>query len=404
MRKILSCLLVMALLAATVPMAILPAAAAGIPGDDDDNDQLTEDELVNNVLKYLQGEGDLELEELRDAAHVYAYWNGEPRTITDSANREVTIYKPIKRSVIFNGEAIETLASIKATDSIVGVNKYTAGDILQKDRFGDLPSVGSVWGPDYEALLSLEPDVVFLYASLSISSCDKIQDTLVNDYHITVIRLDCYLPESYVEEVQELGYLYEKEEEAEEFIDFYEGFMSTIEAEVGDIPEEEKPKVYFECYKDYQTAGEGSGWAQKLELAGGNNIFSDVEYYKDIDPEEMVKRNPEVIIRVPDYYAGGYDCDDITELSDVRDDIMDRGELANVTAVNNGSGSVYILANDFGGVRHFVGIGYIAQWLYPNKFPDLVLDPQAIHKQYLTEFQGLSGSLVDNGVFAYPEN
>jgi iron complex transport system substrate-binding protein len=401
MRKMLTCILVLAFLTATVPMTVMPVTAAGIPGDDDGNDQLTEDELVNNVLKYLQGEGDLELEELRDAAHVYAYWNGEPRTITDSANREVTIYKPIKRSVIFNGEAIETLASIKATDSIVGVNKYTAGDILQKDRFGDLPSVGSVWGPDYEALLRLDPDVVFLYASLSISSCDEIQNKLVNDYHITVIRLDCYLPESYVEEVQELGYLYEKEAEAEEFIDFYEGFLSTIEDEVDAIPEEEKLDVYFECYKDYQTAGEGSGWAQKLALAGGNNIFSDVDYYKDIDPEEMVKRDPEIIIRVPDYYAGGYDCHDITELSDVRDDIMNRGELANVTAVKkNERERVYILANDFGGVRHFVGIGYIAQWLYPTKFEDL--NPQAIHKQYLTEFQGLSGSLVDDGVFAYP--
>ncbi len=403
MRKLLTCLLVMALLAATVPMTVMPVAAAGIPGDQDGDKIVSEDELVDSIMAYMKGEylGEnvehLDLTELREVAHIHVYY---PRPITDSADREVTIYKPIKRSVIFNGEAIETLASIKATDSIVGVNKYTAGDILQKDRFGDLPSVGSVWGPDYEALLSLEPDVVFLYASLSISSCDAIQDTLVNDYHITVIRLDCYLPESYVEEVQELGYLYEKEEEAEEFIDFYEGFMSTIEAEVGDIPEEEKPKVYFECYKDYKTAGEGSGWAQKLELAGGNNIFSDVDYYTEIDPETMIARNPEVIIRVPDYYAGGYDCHDITELSDVREAIMNREELANVTAVTNESGHVYILANDFGGVRHFVGIGYIAKWLYPNKFKEL--KPQEIHKQYLTEFQGLSGSLVDDGVFAYP--
>ncbi len=400
MRKILSCLLVLALLMATVPMTVMPVAAQG---GSYDTEEIAKSVLAKEILLYLRAEHldeditHLSLEELRDYASYYPLY---PRQITDSADRTVTIYKPIKKSVIFNGEAIETLASIKATDSIVGVNKYTAGDILQKDRFGDLPSVGSVWGPDYEALLSLEPDVVFLYASLSISSCDKIQDTLVNDYHIIVIRLDCYLPESYVEEVQELGYLYEKEEEAEEFIDFYEGFLSTIEDEVDAIPEEEKLDVYFECYKDYQTAGEGSGWAQKLALAGGNNIFSDVEYYKDIDPEEMVNRTPEIIIRVPDYYAGGYDCDDITELSDVRDDIMDRGELANLTAVTNKE--VYILANDFGGVRHFVGIGYIAQWLYPNKFPNL--KPQAIHKQYLTEFQGLSGSLVDDGVFAYPEN
>jgi iron complex transport system substrate-binding protein len=61
---------------------------------------------------------------------------------------------------------------------------------------------------------------------------------------------------------------------------------------------------------------------------------------------------------------------------------------------------VYVINNDiFGGTEHFIGMGYIAKWFYPDLFTDL--DPEAAHRQYLTEFQGLDESLVDNGVFVY---
>lgn len=42
---------------------------------------ISSDELADAVLSYMLEEKHLELNELRDAAHVYAYWNGEPRRI-----------------------------------------------------------------------------------------------------------------------------------------------------------------------------------------------------------------------------------------------------------------------------------------------------------------------------------
>ncbi|HQI68834.1 MAG TPA: hypothetical protein PKV28_08560 [Methanothrix sp.] len=53
-----------------------------------------------------------------------------------------------------------------------------------------------------------------------------------------------------------------------------------------------------------------------------------------------------------------------------------------------------------GGVRNFVGIGYLAKWLHPDLFEDL--DPQAIHQEYLTRFQGLDYDLGEQGVFVFP--
>ena len=101
MRKILPCLLVMVVLASAVPLAVTPAAAyeKKIPGDADENDELTKDELVNAILPYMLDEGAFTLDDVGDAAYVYAYWDGKPKEITDQAEREVTLYRPVERIV-----------------------------------------------------------------------------------------------------------------------------------------------------------------------------------------------------------------------------------------------------------------------------------------------------------------
>ncbi|MCU4140805.1 MAG: ABC-type Fe3+-hydroxamate transport system [Methanophagales archaeon] len=397
--------IILALLFTSMLLAVMPIASGKgmkkIPGDANNDEKLTEEELASAIISYMLGEaGHLEIEDLRDAAHVYAYWGGEPKRITDSAGRNITIYKPIKRVVVFNSETVETMRSLNASDKIVGACKYAIQNDLFFPEFKNLTNVGSVWSPNYEEVLKCQPDTVFLYATVSVSYCDEIEKTLKElDPSITVIRFDCFKPSSYAEEVRKLGYILEREEEAEDLIDFYEGFLSQIYDKVEDIPEENRTRVYIEAWRPYHTAGNGSGWHEKVELVGGYNIFSDFSGYFDVDAEEVARRNPDVIIRIAKE-EGGYDTSDATELSDLRDEIMNRSELSGVSAVKNGR--VYVISTDIlGGVRHFVGMGYIAKWLYPEMFSDL--NPEEIHRQYLVEFQGLSEDLVSNGVFVYPE-
>ena len=399
MRKI-----VLVLFFASMLLAVMPIASGKvmkkIPGDANNDEKLTEEELASAIISYMLGEAEQDMEDLRDAAHVYAYWGGEPRRITDSAGRNITIYKPIKRVVVFNSETVETMRSLNASDKIVGVCKYAIQNDLFFPEFKNLTNVGSVWSPNYEEVLKCQPDTVFLYATVSVSYCDEIEKTLKElDPSITVIRFDCFKPSSYAEEVSKLGYILEREEEAEDLIDFYESFLHQIYDKVEGISEENRTRVYIEAWRPYHTAGNGSGWHEKVELVGGYNIFSDFSGYFDVDAEEVARRNPDVIIRIAKE-EGGYDTSDVTELSDLRDEIMSRPELSEVSAVKNRR--VYVISTDIlGGVRHFVGMGYIAKWLYPEMFSDL--NPEEIHRQYLVEFQGLSEDLVSNGVFVYPE-
>ena len=405
MRKILSIVLVMVLLASAVPLAITPASAqqAGIPCDDGDN-ELTKDELVAAILPYMLDEGDFKLDDIGDAAWVYAYWDGEPKTIVDDSKVVSTFYRPIERIVNLHHHIYAPLQTIKATDKVVGIESTWFGEShkhrpsLLYPKFVDLPQVGKGGGPDYEKILNLQPELVFsLPGSYSVAVYNRLKELSPD---LAVVRL--YLYQTYnrtltVENYRTLGYLLDREEEAEEFIDYYEGFLDVIAEKIEDIPEEDKPQVFG---MRIRGAGKITHTSSEVIIAaGGKDIFEGVKG-SQVGVEDIIDRDPEIIIRTSQYGKGGYGKDDITELKNLRDEVMNRPEFQNMTAVK--TGRVYIIAADMdccgaSGGRYFLGIAYYAKCIYP----DLDLDPTAFHQEFLTRFQGVDYDLSKHGTFAY---
>ena len=424
MKKKLACILVTLLLAAVVPLVVTPAAAISevyekkIPFAGEDN-ELTKDELVSAILPYMLGEGDFTLDNVGDAAWVYAYWSGNPKTIVDMMERTVTIYRPMERLVTTWRGQLEMPRSLKLeVDRMVGVESL----VSSTGRFGvsyveffpeyqDKPTVGVVWTPDAEAILGLHPDAVFLIALSGMGgpTVDVAADIL-ESAGITVFRVyGGVYGERVVEEAEKLGYILDKEAEAEEFIDWYEGVMNSIKEKVEDIPEEDKPKVYFESgWGQYSTSGERMAHIAKT---GGKDIFEESEY-GPISAEAVADRNPDVIIvGLSSSNGGGYhlNAGDTAKLEEIRGGMISRSELRNVTAIKEGR--VYVLSEYIlgggpaSGLRSFVQDAYMAKWFHSKLHPELFddFDPKAIHQEYLTRFQGVDIDLDKKGVFVYPE-
>jgi len=364
-----------------------------VPGDIDGDLVVSSEELVVAVQD--QKAGKITSEELEDIRHISENY---PRRIVDSAGKEVTVYKPLKKIVIFNSETVEVFRSLKAEDKIIGVGKYTQEDAAYFPELSKLPGVGSVWTPDLEAVLDLHPDAVFVYGTFMNSSVDEIQETLkAADPNLVVVRVDCFVPESYRAEVEMLGAVLEREKEASEFLEFYDECLSPIETAVSGFGEDDKPAIYLESWVDYRTATQGAAWHDKLVMAGGENIFGDLAIsYTDVDPESIIERKPEIVIKLcgaGGLNFGGYNEDDTSEMAALRDEIAARPGWDAIEAVKNDQ--VYVLSNDIlGGAQHFIGVAYLAKLFHPDLFIDL--DPVAIHREYLTRFQGL-------GVYIYPE-
>jgi ABC-type Fe3+-hydroxamate transport system, periplasmic component len=408
-------ILLLLLLMSCVPLAVMPAAASDytldIFGNANMDDTIDEDDIA-----YVEGiiDGTNERTELADANYdsevdadditqIEQIIRGVEKelAIIDTAGNIVTIDKPLERIIVLNWNTLEAMRSLKLEkEKIICVSKSTVGKEKFFPEFKDSPSAGSGWSPDIEKILELDPDAVFLYATHFKTSCDEVQEKL-EDASITVVRLDCFKPENYLEEVSELGYIFGKEEEADDFSGFYEGCLNDIKERVEANSKNKKPRVCFESFGEpHKICGEGTAPHQIVEAAGGKNIFDDISGYKVIDSEEVMMRNPEVIVK-QGYARGkyGYNVDDVAWLRDIRDEIAGRPELANVSAVKDERG--YVILKELTGGKHFIAIAYMAKWFYPDRFEDL--DPQAIHQEYLTRFQGLDYDLDEHGVFIYPE-
>jgi iron complex transport system substrate-binding protein len=396
---------IVAVLLLSAPPIAASDFTLGVFGNANEDDTINMQDVTYTELIILEYRDETELSDakydgkinMQDVTQIELVILGKEKEITviDSADRVVTVKKPLERMISLSITFIETTRSLKLEkDKIVGVHHW----VLSKDEvfypeFQNHPDVGNAKTPDIEKMLSLNPDVVFTYASSYYETVQKLEDV-----GLTVLCFDLYDPESYVEEVEKIGYIIGKKEEAAEFFDFYNGVMDTIDERTKGISEEDRPKIYFESSKLYKTCGKGAAWHHKIGMAGGNNIFGDLEGYFTVDAEEVIERNPEIIIKF-NLYESGYDTDDSTGLKNVRNELMNRSELEKVSAVADGE--VYAIAQTvINGPSSFIGIGYMARWFHPTIFEDL--DPQAIHQEYLTEFQGLDYDLNEHGVFVYP--
>ena len=334
-------------------------------------------------------------------------------TLVDSADRIVTVKKPVERIVIAttsNGEAIQIL---RATDKVVGVADHgTLQSPICFPELSQLPSFGPWFHGvvDYEAILALNPDVVLIYSweGYATMFSEDLPDT------ITVIGFDFIMDETMREEFEKLGYILGKRAEAKEFIDFYESYVDTMKKRTKGLSEDEKPRVYFNfgSYMFYLTiSGDEPCYQPLFDMAGGINIAADLTedtwggwwgtggLYPEVDAEWLLAQNPDIIINGGWVGTeGGYTSDDPSDMKGLIDYTMSLPELVVVEAVK--TGEVYAIHFDtITGPGVFIGGTYYAKWFQPDLFEDF--DPQAIHQEYV-DFRGIDFDVYEQGVFVYP--
>jgi len=344
MRKILSCIiLVMVLLASAVPLAVMPAAAqqAGIPFAGEAN-ELIKDEFVDAILPYMLGEGDLKLDDVGDAAWVYAYWNGKPKTVTDMADKEVTLYRPPERvaalSHVFIQEVMfvfgipeDALVAIGGCGGEVGSYNYTyegkqytytgsgyPSDVLYPKCL-ELPNVGRIDdGINYEVLANAQPELVII----RVCCCQSEENvervgSVIESLGIPVVIIKD--PRSYdvqnediiYNEIEVLGTVFDKQEKAEQLIDAMDEPVELIRDRTRDIPEDEKPNVlYFGLSRKAREQGLGVGNTAGIEtfeskmledIVNAKNAFRGTVPSAILSSEQVLALNPDVIILPTSY-------------------------------------------------------------------------------------------------------
>jgi len=365
------------------------------------------DDTIDELdIKYVQGiiEGTNEVTELADANY-----NGEvdeddisqieqiiggvekKLTIMDSADRIVTIDKPVERVASLNA-MFYVARVLNAEDKIVGIPAYLLDDFFAAypsslfPELQDMAIVGGVWtDPYYENIIDLDPDVLimFHYKLLEGVSPDEMQEIL-EPVGAKVIGLDFTKVDTFYEEVATLGYILDTEERADDYINFFQSWTDRVDDVVDDLDPEEKKTVYFEGGEKYSSYGGPSSVAGMVRSAGGNHIYDDISLDNfEVDPEDLAERNPDVIFALTWTGRRGYLLTNTSEFEDIRDELMNRPELSWVTAVENAD--VYVIGGHVCiGFTRIIGPVFLAKCLYPDKFEDL--EPHDYLKEYMEDW------------------
>jgi iron complex transport system substrate-binding protein len=331
---------------------------------------------------------------------------GKEKTLTifDSDGDVVTIAMPVKRIIPDHITSLAAIRILDAENMIVGTQAiidYMGPTFLQ--NLSELPSVGGYMTPDYEAILSLNPDVYFLYRA----SSEEKETTRNNLPGVTVISAGYYEPydsDKLTMDMRMLGYILNKRDKAEEYIEWYNHYLNLINERIKGLSDEEKPKVYITCFGLYKCRSN----FPPCDIAGGINIGTELNvnpgqggsYCTTVSSEWVIEQNPDIIIDPGTSKDYGYDIDDPSAVKAIREDIMNHPELSNVTAVKMGK----VYNQDIYSIGLFpnniIAIAYYAKLFHPDLFEDL--NPQAIHQEYLDKFSPIDINIREHGVFFYP--
>lgn len=211
----------------------------------------------------------------------------EGRTITDLEGNEVVLATKVERIVSTAPSNTNILVELGLKDKIVGISNYDSleGDYLRID----------FKNPDVEAIVALEPDVII--ASGHNKTGDEDPFKLLKEAGIAVV----YIPsadsiEGIYESIDFIGDVVDLKTEASKLVADMKADIEAVKARAAEVTEVKT--VYFEISPSPNifTTGSGTFQHELIELIGAENIFASETGWFSPSVEDILDREPDVII------------------------------------------------------------------------------------------------------------
>jgi len=213
-----------------------------------------------------------------------------PITITDVSGNTLVLNAPPRRILSLVPSASETLLRLGALDRMVGRTEFDTASGL---RF--LPSVGGGLHPNMEAVLALEPDLVIRFGGDSDPATPRQLDRMGIPY--LTIRPDGIRDIRRI--IQDLGTLTGRPGKADTLLTRMDTALAEIRDRVRDRPR--RRVAYLLGGSPPWVAGGGSYIEELLEVAGGENVFSDLDGpFGPVNVEVFLVRDMDVILAAED--------------------------------------------------------------------------------------------------------
>jgi len=308
-------------------------------------------------------------------------------TVADSLGRNVTIKMPVKGFIALGSYRNEAPKILKAQDLMVGVSSDIKSLKYYYPELADKPSVGTWSTPDSEAIVKLHPD--FVITSANLDRATQLENS-IKPAGIAVLGLDFYRENLVRSEIKTLGFILNKNDEADRYLQWRGKYEQKIKDFVGKLQDKDKPRLFMEwgsanTVSTISSYGMGSSGGAVCNVTGGTNICAGLPEYPKVDGEWVIKENPDVIITSIAPPSGSPGWNNTAYVASILKSYIDgRSGWSNLNAVKNNR--THLISTEIvWGPDGIVGDAFYAKWLHP----DLDIDPDKIYKEYYEQFLGL---------------
>ena len=290
--------------------------------------------------------------------------SGFPVTVSN-CGVTTTYQRPPQRAVSLNQHATEVMLALGLEESMAGTG-YLDDEVLPEFQAAyDKVEVISEEYPSFETLLAAEPDFVYggwrsafdekegrgraalkkagIDSHLNIEECPKGPVTM------TAVE----------EEIRTVAKIFGVPDRAEQRIASMRKVLDGVKGELADATPL-KVAVYDSGDKTVFTAGGAGIGNEMIRLAGGENLFADVDKpYGDVSFEQFAERAPDVVL-IYDY--GERSAEDKKKF------LLEHPALKDVPAIEDERFAVLPLSSTVTGVRVADAVESLARQLHPDRF------------------------------------
>ena len=278
---------------------------------------------------------------------------------TDRAGNDIVLPEEVNTIISMAPSTTRFLIDLGLADKIVAID---TNSLIYESELPDDVQQFDMMAPDNEALVALNPDIVFTSGMSNIGGDDAFQS--VRDAGICVADIPTSTSfEEIDKDLEFIGMAVKEEAKAQELIAAFDETVAEIK-KVGDSITEKKTVLFMislpsEEYPSVYTFGKGTYLDEMITAVGAENVTGDQSDWISISEEEAIAMNPDVIITNVDY------------IDDVEKVIKSAAGWENVTAIKNDA--VYCIDSTSSNQpnNHVVdALIQMAKLIYPEQFAD----------------------------------
>lgn len=275
--------------------------------------------------------------------------DGAPYTVVDDRGVEVTFDEVPETIVSLQPSNTEILFELGVGEQIIGATDFDT----YPEAAQEIERVSTSTVINAERILELDPDVVIAYTIGEEAQIAQLEDAGLK---VFVIASAATFDDVYTDIIQ-LSEVMDVKEKGEEIVTDIKAQIETVQEKKATI--DKKKKAYYEVSPapDLWTTGSSTFQQEIMDHANVENIFADQTSWISVTEEDVITRNPEIIITPATY------------MENAVEEILGRTGWDKIQAVTEKA--VYLVDGDImsrPGPRIGEAVEIMAQSVYPELF------------------------------------